>query len=200
MRFLALFFLYSFLTACAAAPSLPADQAQQRVAGVWHTHQHTVWVLDWPATPVGGAVTVETWRAGDQYRYEILEAVAPALIGEMLVVDGQTAWQTNRFDDEPSLALESPSLPPVSDAFLLVERLVALPPQSATQETVQTVHGAAQKISVRYANGHHLTLWQDEISALPVKIVVSTGQSQLTLTARAFEPLVDPPKSLFDRP
>lgn len=188
------------LTSCAAPQAIPPDQAQTMVADTWQTDQHGIWVLDWPAAPVGGSVTVETWRAGDSVRYEILEAIAPALIGETLVFNGQTAWQYNRFDFAPPDVLDSPRLSPISDAFVVIDRLVIVSPQSATQEAVQTVHGPAQKISLSYANGDQLIVWRDDKTQLPVKLFFSVNGQQATLNARDFELLIEPSPALFTLP
>jgi hypothetical protein len=188
------------LTSCAPTKSLSPDEAQSIVVAAWQANQHVVWVLDWPAVPVGGPVTVETWRAGDSVRYEILEAVAPALIGETLVFDGQTAWQYNRFDSDPPAVLDLPRLSPMSDAVAVVDRLIATTPQLAGWEISQTVHGPAQKINLTYANGDQLTLWHDDETKLPVRIVFSMNGQQATLDARDFEPLVSPPSALFTVP
>jgi hypothetical protein len=197
---ISLCFVLSSLASCATAQPISGDHAWQMAATTWQTGQHTVWELDWPAAPVGGPVTVETWRVGDQYRYEILEAIAPALIGESLVFNGYTAWQYNRFDSMPPVALDAPQLSPVSDAFVTVDRLIATPPQTATQEPVQTVHGPAQKISLRYNNGDQLILWRDDETQLPVRVVFSMVENEAKLDARDFEPLVKPPERLFTMP
>jgi hypothetical protein len=188
------------LTSCAPTKSLPPDEAQSILAAAWQTDQHVVWVLDWPAVPVGGPVTVEIWRAGGSIRYEILETVAPALIGETLVFNGQTAWHYNRFDSDLPVALDLPRLSPVSDVVAVVDRLIATTPQLAGWETSQTVHGPAQKINLTYANGDQLTLWQDDETKLPVRIVFSMNGQQATLDARDSEPLVSPSSALFTVP
>ena len=161
------------------------DPAQAIVANAWQSDQHIVWELDWPAAPAGGPLTVETWRMnedyrgdeyrgdtyrGDRYRYEILESAAPALVGETLVFNGQKAWQYNRFSTEGPVAPELPWLSPVSDAFAMIDTLIASSPQTATQEFVQIIHGPAQKITLTFDNGDRLILWRDEETQLPVKI------------------------------
>ncbi|MBN1219219.1 MAG: hypothetical protein JXM69_09840 [Anaerolineae bacterium] len=185
------------LPTCTTGHPMSPDQAQAIVAAAWHADQHIVWELDWPAAPVGGPLTVETWRVGERYRFEILESVAPALIGETLAFDGQTAWQSNRFDSEPPVRLDSPRLSPVTDAFATIDRLIATPPQTATLETGQTGHGPAQKISLAFANGDRLIFWGDEATQLPVRIIFEVGGKEATLKARSFEALVDPPQALF---
>jgi hypothetical protein len=186
------------LTSCAAAQPLPVDQAQMMVRDSWQTGQHVVWVVDWPAAPVGGPVTAETWRAGDSFRYEILEAVAPALIGEMIGFNGQIGWQANRFDPGPPLEIDSPHLAPISDALAVIDRLIMGVPQSASQEAGQTIHGPAQKISLSYAAGQQLTFWLDNKTQLPVRIKFVAAGTEATLNARDFEPLSDPPPALFE--
>ncbi len=167
-------------------------------AAIWQTEQHITWELDWPAAPVGGPLTVETWRSGERYRFEILEAVAPALIGETLVFDGRKAWQYKRFTAEPPVTLTSPQLSPVSDAFAVIDQLLATPPQTATQEAAQTIHGPALKITLMFANGDRLLLWRDEETQLPVRVIFSVGGKEARLEARDFEPLPDPPEGLFE--
>lgn len=188
------------VTACAAAQPLQPQLAQAIIADTWHTDQHMVWELDWPAAPVGGPVTVETWRVGDQYRYEILESAAPALIGETLIYNEHTAWQSNRFDSALLVILDSPQLSPVSDAFAVIEQLIITSPQSAAQESVQSVHGPAQKITLTYPSGDSLSLWRDDETQLPVKIVFVVSSQKVILNARNFEPLLDPPQGLFTIP
>ena len=187
------------LMACAAAEQpMNPDLAQAIVANAWQADQHIVWELDWPAAPVGGPLTVEIWQAGNHYRFEILEAVAPALIGETLVFDGQTAWQFNRFSDEPPLSLNVPYLSPVMEAMIVIGRLINTPPQTATQELVQTIHGPAQKVTSNFANSEQLTLWRDDKTGLPVRVMFLVGGKAARLEARSFEVLVDPPRALFE--
>jgi hypothetical protein len=189
--------LLPVLAACTTEQPLPPNQAQTLIADAWQADQHIVWELDWPAAPIGGPLTVETWRAGQRYRFEILESVAPALVGETLVHDGQTAWQYNRFGPESPVRLDSPRLSPVTDAFTIVDGLITRPPQTATLEQTQTSHGPAQKISLTFANGDRLILWRDEDTHLPVRVVFEVRRTKATLEARHFERLVDPPQALF---
>jgi hypothetical protein len=124
--------------------------------------------------------------------------VAPALIGETLVFNGQTAWQYNRFAAEPPVPLTLPRLSPVSDAFAAIDQLLITPPQTATQEIDQTIHGPAQKITLRFNNGDRLLLWRDEKTQLPVRVIFSVGGKEARLEARRFEVLVNPPDGLFE--
>jgi hypothetical protein len=165
--------------------------------------QHTIWEIEWPEAPVGGPVTVETWRAGSRYRYEILESTAPALVGETLIFDGQIAWQYNRFDD-PLLSprrqgktISKPALSPVSDAFAIINPLLTTLPETASQEAVQFNRRSAQKITLTFANKDQLSLWQDEATHLPIQVTFAVGAQQSTLRARSFERLVNPPEGLF---
>jgi hypothetical protein len=185
------------LSACAAPEPISAKAAQATLADAWHVDQHTVWEIEWPAAPLGGLLTVETWRAGQRYRFEVLEATAPDLVGQTLLSDGQTAWRYNRFDSEMPLAPSPPLLPPVSDAFAFVNRLMAATPETAVQEAVQLRSGPAQKITLTFDTGSNLTLWRDEITGLAVQVIFGVGQQQATLRARSFEPLLDPPEALF---
>jgi hypothetical protein len=186
------------LIACAAEQPMNPDLAQAIVANAWQADQHIVWELDWPAAPVGGPLTVETWRAGNRYRFEILEAVAPTLIGETLVFDGQTAWQFNRFSGEPPLSLDVPYLSPVMEAMVVIDKLMTTPPQTATQELAQTIHGSAQKVTLSFANGEQLAFWRDDKTGLPVRVMFLVGGKAARLEARSFEVLVDPPRALFE--
>ncbi len=186
------------LTACATKQLLQSDQAQTIMSNVWQTGQHIVWELDWPVAPVGGPLTVEIWRVGGRYRFEILEAVAPALIGETLIFDGHTAWQFNRFAAEPPVMLASPRLSPVTDAFAVIDQLLATSARTATQEAAQTIHGPALKITLTFDNKDRLLLWRDEETQLPVRVIFSVGGKEARLEARDFEPLLDPPEGLFE--
>jgi hypothetical protein len=191
------------LSACASPQPISLATAQATLMEAWSADQHTIWEINWPAAPLGGSLAVETWRAGPRYRYEILEAPAPALIGETLVFDGQTAWRYNRFDDPPLSShlqreeIAEPALSPVSDAFALVNRLMTTPPEAATQEAVQLNHRPAQKITMTFANGDQLALWREEQTGLPIQIIFKVGTQHATLQARSFERLVNPPEGLF---
>lgn len=191
------------LSACASPQPISPTAAQAALVEAWSADQHTVWEINWPAAPLGGPLAVEIWRAGPRYRYEILEAPAPALIGETLVFDGQTVWQYNRFDDSLlSLRLRGeeitePVLSPVSDAFGLVIRLMLTPAEAAIQEAVQLHHRPTQKITLASASGDQLSLWRDEEMGLPIQIIFKLGEQSATLQARSFERLVNPPEGLF---
>ncbi len=196
-RTLVLIILLLTPTACAAASPIQPGPAQTLAARAWQADQHVVWELDWPAAPVGGVVTVETWRAGEQYRLEILEAVAPALVGETLVYNGHTTWLYNRFAGAAPSTPDLPRLSPVTDAFAVINRFLTQPPQAATQELVRLDSGPAQKISLIFENGDHLILWRDEKTGLPGRILFSVKGQQATLKARSLEPLLNPPEGLF---
>ena len=186
------------MNACTSAQPMNPDQAQATLARTWQDDQHIVWEIDWAAAPVGGPLAVETWRADQRYRFEILESAAPALVGETLIFDGQTAWQYSRFAAEPLVTLASPQLSPVTDAFAIIDKLIATPPQTARQEFVQTIHGPAQKIALTFDNGHRLIFWRDEEQQLPVRILFSVEGKEARLEARSFEALVDSPRALFE--
>jgi hypothetical protein len=186
------------VNACTSKQPMNSDQAQATLARAWQTDQHIVWEIDWPAAPVGGPLTVETWRADQRYRFEILESTAPALVGETLIFDGQTAWQYNRFATEPPVTLTSPQLSPVTDAFAMIDKLIATLPQTAKQEFVQTIHGPAKNITLTFVNGDRLSLWRDEETQLPIRVLFSVGAKEAKLEARSFEPLIDPPRALFE--
>jgi outer membrane lipoprotein-sorting protein len=185
------------LSACAAPEPVSAKAAQATLAAAWQVDQHIVWEIAWPAAPVGGPLTVESWRMGQRYRFEVLEATAPDLVGQTLLSDGQTTWRYNRFDTEMPPAPSLPLLPPVSDAFAFINRVMAATPETAVQEAVQLRTGPAQKITLTFDSGSNLTLWRDETTGLPVQVIFQIGQQQATLRARSFEPLLDPPEALF---
>ncbi len=195
--------MVSGLTACTAANTLNPAQAQTNAAAAWQAPQHVVWEIDWPAAPLGGGVVAETWRAGPRYRYEILEAAAPALPGEVLVSDGHWVWRYNRFAVNSPPPLPSPtergvSLSPVTDAFALIDHLLAVSPQSATIEPAQLLPGPATKITLIYANGDTLTLWRDDKTGLPAQVVLAAGPgSAVRLAARNLDLLNNPPEELF---
>ena len=184
-------------SACAAPGLISAKAAQAALTKVWQIDQHIVWEIEWPAAPVGGALTVETWRAGQRYRFEILESTTPDLVGQILIFDGQTAWRTNRFESEPPTSPSVPLLSPVSDAFAIINKLTAASPETAAQEAVQLPTGPAQKITLTLDAGNSLTLWRDEATGLPMRVFFGMGEQKATLRARSFEPLLDPPEGLF---
>lgn len=191
--------LFLALTGCTSEQVVDPKAAQDMIATAWHSDQHTVWQLDWPAAPIGGPVTVETWRANQGYRFEILESTAPALVGQTVVSDGQSTWRYNRFESN-SLEMSSlPLLSPVSDAFEMIDRLINTPAASASQQESTTLnHGPARKIGVAFENGDTLTVWVDQKTGLPARIIFSVrGGDQAELQARSLESLIDPPERLF---
>jgi hypothetical protein len=197
-REVALIFLSLALSACAAREPLSPAAAQPILAQTWQADQHVVWEIEWPAAPVGGPLTVETWRAGSRYRFEILEATAPDLVGQTLIFDGQTARRYRRFDpfqDAPQAG--EARLSPVSDAFAIINHLLVTAPETATQETLRLSSGPAQKLTLSYRNGDSLTLWRDEATGLPVRVMFTLGGQSAALRARSFAPLPDPPEGLF---
>jgi hypothetical protein len=167
------------------------------MANIWRSDQHTVWEINWPAAPVGGPLTVESWRSGDRYRFEILEATPPALRGEVLVFDGQSAWRYNRFDPPAVFNPTSPALPPVSEAFRMVDRLLSRPAKAASQEIVYLNYTLTQKSQLSFMNGDTLTFWSDRQTRLPVQIHFSVAGQQALFKARESEPLTTPPEGLF---
>jgi outer membrane lipoprotein-sorting protein len=168
------------------------------VRNAWQANQHIVWEIEWPAAPIGGPLTVETWRTDERYRYEILEATAPALIGQTLVFNGQTAWQFNRFDPDPPPVLVSPALSPVSDVFAIIDTFVSTQPLTVTQAEDRLSHGPVRTIILTFENNESLTFWIDQETGLPGRIVFSREDDEATLQARSLEPLPDPPAGLFE--
>lgn len=167
------------------------------LADAWQADRHTVWDITWPAAPIGGPLTVEVWRKENRYRFEILEAAAPALIGQTLVFDGRHAWRYNRLEPPQQLTPVAPALSPVTDAFAIINRLIASPPQTATQEAVHINYNATQKITATFGPNSELSLWKDDKTGLPLRITFSVDGQQATLKARRAEPLPNPPPELF---
>lgn len=186
-------------SACNPAKPMEVETAQAALLDAWQADQHIVWELDWPDAPVGGPLTVATWRAGPRYRLEILEAVTPDLVGQTLIFDGATAWRYQRFDSPPAAPQPTEAqLSPVTDAFAVITRLLATTPASATEETIQFEREPAKKITLTFTGGDTLTLWRDETTGLPVRLSFVSGQQQITLRARSFERLSTPAEELFE--
>ncbi|MCK6624687.1 MAG: hypothetical protein L6R45_05870 [Anaerolineae bacterium] len=186
------------LSACTAPQPIEVEAAQAALLAAWQADQHIVWEIDWPAAPVGGPLTVATWRAGPRYRLEILEAVAPDLMGQALIFDGTTAWRYQRFDSPAVPQPVEARLSPATDAFEIIARLLATTPSSATQEATQVGRKPAQKITLTFTEGDSLTVWRDEASGLPVRLNFVWGRQHATLRARSFELLSNPPQDLFE--
>ncbi|MDX1520359.1 MAG: hypothetical protein R3264_01870 [Anaerolineae bacterium] len=185
------------LVACQAGQSIDPQIAGQWVTDSWQRDQHTVWEIEWPAMPVAGPVTVETWRAGERYRYEILEAPSPMLGGETLIFDGERAWHYNRFDPEPPLETREPWLSPISDAFALITTLLENPPAEARQAADTLRSGPSQRLTFDFETGQQLIFWRDEATGLPVRLHILGPELSLSLDSRSVEPLIDPPPGLF---
>jgi hypothetical protein len=181
------------LSACRQPQPLNPATAQATLKAAWQRDQHIVWELEWAAMPLGGPVTVETWRAGPRYRFEILEATAPALVGETLIVDGPQAWQYNHFSDEPPTTPATPWLSPLSDALLVIEQLLNTPVQEASQNVIVLDNGPTQIITLEFINGDQLSLWLDEKTGLPIRLHFTIAGQEAKLTARSFEPLRELP-------
>lgn len=163
----------------------------------WQQDQHIVWEIEWAAMPLGGPLTVESWRVGERYRFEILEVTAPALVGETLVVDGPNAWRYNRFEPTSLTRVSPPWLAPVSELFMLIEQSLSRLPQTARQQLVQVDQAPAQQISLIFSQDEQLIFWIDQATRLPIRIFLATDGSEIRLQARSYEPLVDPPAGLF---
>jgi hypothetical protein len=198
VRILTLMIFITIIIACRSPQIVQPQEAQQALGRIWQADAHIVWELDWPAAPVAGPLIVETWRAGPAHRLEILEAVAPAVRGETLVFDGQTAWRYNRFQPPTNIQPASPSLSPVTDALMLIDRLLQAPPEQAVQDIVYLNGVLTQKTELIFANADRLTLWSDRQLGLPVQLEFSIQGQQATLRARQIEPLSRPPAGLFE--
>ena len=182
---------------CSPAQTINPEAAQQAIANSLQSRQHAVWELDWPNAPIGGPLTVKTWQSDNRYRHEILEATAPALIGQTLVFDGQTGWQYNRLSPPESFSPVEPQLSPITDVLAIINQLLDTTPSTATQQTTNLNSVPVQKFSLSFANGDSLTAWLDETTGLPRKIEFSAGKQQGTIEARSVEKLVNPPPELF---
>ncbi len=186
------------LMACQAEQAINPDTAQTLARDAWRQEWHAVWEIDWAAMPVGGPVTVEVWRAGERYRYEILEAAAPALIGETLVFDGRQAWRYNRFETDSLSSPAAPHLAPMSEAGAVIDRLLAEPPRSARRRVEPLHRQSTQRITLTFADESSLSVWIAQETGLPLRLRWSTPNAEGTLTARETEPLPDPPAGLFN--
>jgi hypothetical protein len=178
------------LIACNPSRQVAPQPAQSQLIEAWQANQHVVWEIDWPAIPIGGPLTVEVWRAGKQYRFEILESTASALVGEMVVFDGAQAWRYNRF--EPGAG--SPQLSLVSDLFTIIDRLLHKKAVTAFRQPVSLLDGMAEKITLIYEDNQQFIFWLDEKTGLPLRI----NYGDALLKAREIEPLINPPAGLFD--
>jgi hypothetical protein len=191
--------LIAGLAACSTPQAIDPQPARAGLARAWQTDRHAVWEIDWPAAPTGGPVTAETWQAANRYRYEILESTAPELVGQMLIFDGRQAWRDDRFDLEPAQPLSPPHLSPATEAFAMIDRLLARSPTGATsQETSILNYRQVQKIELTYINGDRLVFWLEPEQKLPVRILFSVDGDQARLDARHIELLPDPPPGLFE--
>lgn len=191
--------LLIILVSCASEHSFAPDLAHEEISRAWHSDQQAVWELDWPAAPSNGPLTAAVWRAGERYRYEILEAAAPALVGQSLVFDGQTGWRYSRFESNDPETTASPRLSPVSDAFQIIDRLLDTAPRTAARQTdTILVFGSTEKITLAFDQGDILSVWIDQEIGLPVRLTFRVDGDQATLKARRIEPLRDPPEGLFN--
>lgn len=184
-------------TGCADAQSIEPEPAQTRLAQAWLAPQHTIWDIDWPAVPLSGPLTVETWRAGSRYRYEILETAAPALAGQTLVFDGQQGWQYNRFEPNTSLTTGVIALSPISDAFDTITRLLETSPDTATETITQIKSEPAQKVTLTFTNGDSLAVWVHLETKLVLQIQFTVDGQRGRLAARQVVALSDDPSTLL---
>jgi len=194
---LALTLISLSLTACASPQAISPEQAQMTVRAAWRADQHAVWTLDWPTIPIGGPLTAEIWRSGARYRIEILEAPTSTLVGETLVVDGETAWRYNRFQPSPLTPVTSPVLSPVTDLLHLMDQLLQTPVVTAEQEATELNYSLAQKIKLTLSDGNELRLWQEKKTGLPLRLILFINEQQVELEVRQAEPLPDPVEGLF---
>ena len=182
---------------CTAARPVALDAVQTQIIAAWQADQHAVWEIDWPAAPGGGPLTVEVWQAEPRYRYEILEATVPDLVGETLVFDGANAFQYNRFAPPDEFSAVEPQLSPVSDAFAIVTTLLTRQPTGATEAPARVNNRTTNKIVLSFADNVILTVWLEETSGLLSQVEFSTGSQRGLLRARSIEPLSKPAPELF---
>ncbi|GAB4437269.1 MAG: hypothetical protein Kow0031_19100 [Anaerolineae bacterium] len=183
---------------CTVAEPAEPRPAAARVTAAWQAGQHTVWELYWPAAPVGGPVTVESWQADGRYRYEILETAAPGLLGETLAFDGRTAYRYNRLNPPAEFTPSEPHMSPVSDAFARISAQLAQPAIAATGQPAQLNGRPVWHINLTFAGGATLAAWLDESTGLLAQIEVAGGNGDLMrLHARTAAPLPDPAPELF---
>ncbi len=188
----------TILVGCTSIQPLNPVEAQNQLQAIWQADKHMVWELDWPVVPLGGSVTIESWQADDRYRFEILESPAPALRGETLVFNGQTAWQYNRLTPPAEFTPATAQLSPITEALAIIEQLLAQTPQTARQETAQINFNPAHKITVTYPNGDSLALWQNTETGLLSRLVFVVNDQQGKLNIRYTEPLSKPSAKLFE--
>jgi outer membrane lipoprotein-sorting protein len=185
------------LTGCAAAVPIEPAPAQQLIRQAWQAHQHAVWDIDWPAAPVGGPVAAEIWQAGPRRRIEILEAPAPALIGQALVTDGHSTWLLNRLALNSQPPLTATQLAPVTPLIELVNRQLAQPAQTAASQAGQINDIPARQITLIFADETRLSLWLDNKTNLPLQLILTDGAQSAKIRARSVAPLPQPPPELF---
>lgn len=183
----------------AGEPALPTLTEFQ---AAWGRDQHAVWEVDWPAAPLPGPVVVEAWQSGARRRFEVLEAAAPALIGETLVSDGQTGWLFNRFEtDLTAVEAAEARFSPLDDALALVTRQLGRDPRRVTPLGRATLpSGLARGWQLAFDSGATLDLWLLEQEGLVGQVRLTGPQASFRLRARQVEPLDDAPAGLFEGP
>lgn len=163
----------------------------------WQADYHAVWEIDWAAMPIGGALTIEVWRAGERYRHEILESTAPALVGETLVFDGRQGWRYQRFDPDSLTSVASPHLAPMSEVVAIVDTLLTQPIQRAEMQQVWVGDEPTRHITLIFDQETSLSVWVAGDTKLPHRLRFRQNGMPVTLTARSIEPLTTPPDGLF---
>lgn len=185
------------VTACSSGRPAAPVQMQKVAARAWQASRHAVWEISWPNVPLHGQVTAEVWRADHRLRVEILEAAAPTLLGQTLVVNGERAWQFNRFESPDRISAGWPVLSPVTDAFAQIEQRLADTPATATTSETVVNSSAAQKIDLYFDGGDSVTFVLDVKTGLPLQVDFTAGNQTGKLRARSIAPLPDPPPELF---
>lgn len=202
MTFKILILLCSVLTfvnfGCSRSQSVDPAAAQRVLADAWSAPQHTVWEIEWSAIPLSAPLTVESWRSGSRYRFEILEATAPALVGQAVMFDGEQGWQYNRFEPAASLTSTVTGLSPVSDVFDAIARRLEEKPETAVEKMEPVDSVSVRKVTLTFTNGDHLSMWIAAESGLPLRVEIDIGGQLALLQARRTTALADDaPASLF---
>jgi len=199
MWFLPLFL--TLLNACTPTQELSPVEAQTLAQAAWQQPWQGSWELSWPESPVAGPIIFAAWQneAGQQRRYEILEAGVPSLVGLVYINDGQTATIFNRFAADRPRFVGDVALPfsPLSHAFDQVSMTLTRPPLSAQQTVIALPNRAGRQLTLTYSATEALTLWLDPTTNLIWQAAFESPDIRFTLIARTLEPLPQPHPQLF---
>ncbi|MCB0194808.1 MAG: hypothetical protein KDJ65_22855 [Anaerolineae bacterium] len=178
-------FVFLFVAfGCSQGQNLDPKTAQTMLTQSWSIPHHAVWEVEWSAVPLSAPLVVEIWRSGPRHRFEILEAPAADLVGQVFVFNGDQGWQYNRFDPAASLTPDVTAFSPITDAFATIDQLLAMSPQTATLTAEYINSEPAQKITLNFANGDSLALWRQVETELPIQIQFVTNGQKGVLKSR----------------